>query len=158
MSDNVHRDSHGAIQAAVRRELQALNATVDATVERLPDREAAEVARLLRQTGQSIETMIRAPDEDAIGASSPEADLERYFPVAKSPVGRSISTEERVVADERWSTALARGQSYRARALEQIGPLLTPREVADRLGISVTTVNNWRHQDQLLGVRFDDHQ
>jgi hypothetical protein len=69
-----------------------------------------------------------------------------------------ISDADRKAAQERWATALARGRSYRARALAEIGPLLTPREVSEQLGVSVTTVNNWRHRDKLLGVRFDDHQ
>jgi hypothetical protein len=69
-----------------------------------------------------------------------------------------ISDADRKAAQERWATALARGHSYWARALAEIGPLLTPREVSDRLGVSVTTVNNWRHRDKLLGGRFDDHQ
>jgi hypothetical protein len=114
--------------------------------------------RLLRETARSIQTLVSAPNAGTIGAPSPGPDLERYFPVAESPVGRLISAEERKVAHERWTTAVARGQSYRARALEQIGPLLTPRMVSERLGISVTTVNNWRHHDKVLGVRFDDHQ
>jgi len=158
MGDFIDGDSHSAIQAAVRRELGSLTATVDATVERLPDQQAAEVVRLLRETGRSIQTMVSAPSAGTIGAPSPGLDLERYFPVAESPVGQLISAEERTVAHERWTAAVARGQSYRARALAEIGPLLTPREVSDRLGVSVTTVNNWRRRDKLLGVRFDDHQ
>jgi len=133
-------------------------AIVDATVEHLPDQQAAQVVRLLRETDRSIQTMVSAPRAGTIGAPSPGPDLERYFPVTESPVGQLISAEERTVANERWTTAVARGQSYRARALDQIGPLLTPREVSDRLGVSVTTVNNWRRRDKLLGVRFEHHQ
>jgi hypothetical protein len=133
-------------------------AIVDATVEHLPDQQAAQVVRLLRETDRSIQTMVSAPRAGTIGAPSPGLDLERYVPVAESPVGQLISAEERTVANERWTTAVARGQSYRARTLDQIGPLLTPREVSERLGISLTTVNNWRHRDKVLGVRFDDHQ
>lgn len=36
--------------------------------------------------------------------------------------------------------------------------MLTPRDLSDRLGISVTTVNNWRHRNKLFSVRFDYHQ
>jgi hypothetical protein len=158
MSDIFDSDSHSAIQAAVRRELRSLTATVDATVEHLPVQQAAEVVRLLRETGRSIQTMGGAPIYGTIGAPSPDPDLERYFPVTDSPFGRLISAEEREIAQERWTTAVARGQSYRAPALEQIGPLLTPHQASERLGISVTTVNNWRHRRKLLGVRFDDHQ
>jgi hypothetical protein len=158
MGDFIDGDSHSAIQAAVRRELGSLTATVDATVEHLPDQQAAEVVRLLRETGRSIQTMVSAPSAGTIGAPSPGLDLERYFPVAESPVGQLISGEERTVAHERWTAAVARGHSYRARALAEIGPLITPRDVSDRLGVSVTTVNNWRRRDKLLGGRFDDHQ
>jgi hypothetical protein len=36
--------------------------------------------------------------------------------------------------------------------------MLTPGQVAERLGVSVVTVNNWRKQNKLLGLRFDNHQ
>ncbi len=158
MREYVHGDSPTDLRAAVRRELGNLTATVDATVERLPDQQAADVARLLRETNRSIQTLIPAPKPGTRNVPLRDADLERYLPVGESPVGQSISDADMRTAQERWATAIARGQSYRARALAEIGPLLTPREVSNRLGVSVTTVNNWRHRKKLLGVRFDDHQ
>jgi hypothetical protein len=47
---------------------------------------------------------------------------------------------------------------HRQRAYEVVGPLLTPGQVAERLGVSLVTVNNWRKQNKLLGLRFDSHQ
>ena len=43
-------------------------------------------------------------------------------------------------------------------AVPKVGPMLTPAETAQRLGVSPVTVNKWRRQDKLLGLRFDDHQ
>ena len=36
--------------------------------------------------------------------------------------------------------------------------MLTPQQVARRLGVSRATVASWRGKHKLLGVRFDDHQ
>lgn len=157
MARSVETGHRGSGRDAVRRELQSLNATVDATVEHLPDRQAVEVARLLRETDRSIQTLLGLPDAGTDVGALAGSDLDRYFPVAESPFGRSVADADLDLARQRWA-AMARGRSYRARALELIGPLLTPSEVADCLGISVTTVNNWRHRDKILGVRFDDHQ
>jgi hypothetical protein len=51
-----------------------------------------------------------------------------------------------------------RERRYRDEAQAQVGPVLTPAETAQRLGVSAVTVNKWRRQDKLLGLRFDDHQ
>jgi hypothetical protein len=61
-------------------------------------------------------------------------------------------------ADRGWQAAFERGRSYRDAALREVGPVLTPAEVATRLGVSAVTVNNWRRRGRLLAFRFDEHQ
>jgi hypothetical protein len=57
-----------------------------------------------------------------------------------------------------WEAAFERGKSYRDVALREVGPVLTPVEVAARLGVSAVTVNNWRRRKRLLAFRFDEHK
>jgi hypothetical protein len=79
-----------------------------------------------------------------------------YFPrdgAATEPGARDIAE-----AEVYWEEAAARQPGFREEALAQIGPLLTPREVGERLGVSRATVANWRAKGKLLGVRFDDHE
>lgn len=80
-----------------------------------------------------------------------------YFPIT-AHADRTVTPEELRTADTRWGAALERGQRYRQDALAQVGPVLTPGQVAERLGVSTVTVNNWRRQGKLLALRFDDHQ
>jgi hypothetical protein len=61
-------------------------------------------------------------------------------------------------ADRGWEVAFERGKSYRDAALRDVGPVLTPAQVAARLGVSAVTVNNWRRRKRLLAFRFDEHQ
>jgi hypothetical protein len=83
--------------------------------------------------------------------------MRTYFPVTEWPPREPTSDAIRE-ADARWAAALYRGRRHRQQALEQLGPVLTPRQVAERLGVSTVTVNNWRRRGKLLAIRFDDHQ
>jgi hypothetical protein len=80
--------------------------------------------------------------------------MDAYFP----PRSAAPTAGELHLADARWQAALERGRRYRDEAQAQVGPLLTPAETAQRLGVSPVTVNKWRRQDKLLGLRFDNHQ
>jgi transposase-like protein len=84
----------------------------------------------------------------------PADRMHAYFP----PPPEAPTADDLHAADARWQDALERGRRYRDEAQAQVGPLLTPAETAQRLGVSPVTVNKWRRQDKLLGLRFDDHQ
>jgi hypothetical protein len=83
--------------------------------------------------------------------------LKAYFPVTGSPC-RAVNRQEVAEADRGWAAAFERGKSYREAALQEAGPVLTPAEVAARLGASAVTVNTWRRRKRLLAFRFDEHQ
>ena len=68
-----------------------------------------------------------------------------------SPASASLSSR-------RLHSPFWRERRYRDEAQAQVDPLLTPAETAQRLRVSPVTVNKWRRQDKLLGLRFDDHQ
>lgn len=91
--------------------------------------------------------------EAAIVATQAER-MGRYFPTQPE----APNADDLRLAGERWQEARERGRRYRAEAQAQVGPLLTPAETAQRLGVSPVTVNKWRRQQKLLGLRFDDHQ
>lgn len=84
----------------------------------------------------------------------PRERMHVYFPTPPE----APNADDLRLADERWQEARERGRRYRAEAQAQVGPLLAPAETAQRLGVSPVTVNKWRRQEKLLGLRFDDHQ
>lgn len=88
--------------------------------------------------------------------AAPEV-IDGYFPVVagagQPPTARALRE-----AGAGWDDAAARGQRRRDEALGALGPLLAPGEVAARLGVSTSTVNNWRQRGKLLAPRLDDHQ
>ncbi|MBI2941706.1 MAG: DUF2384 domain-containing protein [Chloroflexi bacterium] len=146
---------------AIRRDVSDLVRVVDDAVERLPPADLTMLHDLLRRTLEEAKRL-DAPYESASEtglvplALAPERQR-AYFPIATSP-RCAVSGQEMAAADAGWAAARARGRSYRDAALRAIGPVLTPGEVATRLGVSAVTVNNWRRRRRLLAFRFDEHQ
>ena len=140
----------------VRQELRHLQLAVD----ELPDGSPAVLARIHAILTQASASVKAIQSESAMGAYdipiSPER-MREYFPVAHRS-RREVTPEEARQADAYWDTASERGRSHRTEALKRVGPVLTPREVAERLGTTTVTVNNWRRRSKLLALRFDDHQ
>ncbi|MGH2408863.1 MAG: hypothetical protein ACRDGS_00705 [Chloroflexota bacterium] len=132
----------------VEQEAQRLNEVVARAIATPKRANLAAVNGLLHQTITAVESLLVSPAGDL-----PE-QRRKYFP----PPPPSPDAERLRIADERWRAAQARGRRYRAEAQAQVGPLLTPAQTAERLGVSAVTVSKWRRQGKLLGLRFDDHQ
>jgi hypothetical protein len=134
---------------------------VDDAVERLPAADLAALHELLKRTLAEAKRM-ETPQQQAAQSGLVPVHLtpeqrQAYFPVTSSP-RRAVSRQEMAEADQGWEAAFERGKSYRDAALREVGPVLTPAEVAARLGVSAVTVNNWRRRKRLLAFRFDEHQ
>lgn len=138
----------------VEHEVERLRDIVSQVIAGAEATDLAGVSSVLHQAMASIQSLRPASstDGDTIAISAEQRQL--YFPPRQDrPSGDDLRT-----ADARWQMALARGRRYRDEARAQVGPLLTPSEAAQRLGVSTVTVNKWRRQGKLLGLRFDDHQ
>lgn len=133
----------------VEQEAQRLNEVVARAIANPEQGNLAAVNGLLHQTTAAVESLLSSPIIDL-----PDERRRLYFP----PPALAPDVEQLRIADERWREARARGRRYRADAQAQVGPLLTPAETAERLGVSAVTVSKWRRQGKLLGMRFDDHQ
>ncbi len=137
----------------VEREAQRLQHAVSEAVSQPDVTDLAGIAAVLQQAVTRVSSLRARTIARGEITVSPER-MRLYFPTPSE----EPSADELREADERWQEALERGRRYRSEALEQAGPLLTPAETARRLGVSPVTVNKWRRQGKLLGLRFDDHQ
>jgi hypothetical protein len=133
----------------VEQEAQRLNEVVARAIETPEQVNLAAVNGLLHQATAAVESLLSSSVIDL-----PEERRRLYFP----PVAPAPDAEQLRIAEERWREARARGRRYRADAQAQVGPLLSPAQTAERLGVSAVTVSKWRRQGKLLGVHFDDHQ
>jgi hypothetical protein len=97
------------------------------------------------------------PAGGAVEVPVPDEQRARYLPTGPTP-GRQVAEAERAAAEAAWALALQRGYRHREQALAGIGPVLNAREAAERLGVSLMTVANWRRRHKVLGLRFDDHR
>lgn len=160
---------------ALRRDAAALVRVVEDAAEHWPVVRQTALREVLRRTlqearrldtpaGAVVETdmsteigpeKVSPPGVERV-ALSPER-RRAYFPVSSSP-RRAVGRAALARADAGWRAAGERGHSYRAAALERVGPVLTPGEAAARLGVSAVTLNNWRRARKLVAFRFDDHQ
>ena len=138
----------------VEYEVERLRDVVSEVIAGAEAADLAGVTAVLHQAMASLQSLRPASSIGADTANIPTERMRMYFP----PKQGQPSSDDLHTADERWQMALERGRRYRDEARAQVGPLLTPSETAQRLGISTVTVNKWRRQGKLLGLRFDDHQ
>lgn len=138
-------------KAVIRQDAQALARLVDEAVEHLPGEQLPAVAAILAGARNTIAALQPATPPPA--PSTPDD----YFPASAAPSPRATPRQLRE-ANAQWDAATARGRAQADAALNALGALLPPGEVAARLGVSTSTVNNWRTRGKLLAVRRDDHQ
>lgn len=152
------RPTRPGVRAALTRQVAELTALALRTVDAVPARELAAVDRALGQTRAALEA-IAAHAGVAVAEEGTAApmDLATAFDAAEAP-GRSVTDAELAQAEADWTAALARGYRHRDLIAATAGPLLAPRAVAARLGVSTVTVNTWRAQGRLLALRLDHHQ
>lgn len=120
----------------------------------VPDLPPHAVATLNSEIEEVVDRLRSRIDELRAEREPSEDDL---FPATQS-VLMPLSPEEEERSKTLWRHTLKNQPSYRTDALAQLGNVLTPREVAARLGVSSATVNNMRNRSDLLGVGFDSHQ
>ena len=133
----------------VEQEVQRLNEAVARAVHASQEADLAAVGSLLREATVALEALAPEP-RSSLGSEGNR----HYFP-ERPP---QPNAEDLRVTEERWQDAAARGKRYREEARARVGPLLTPAQTAERLGVSAVTVSKWRRQGKLIGLRFDDHQ
>ncbi len=140
----------------VEQEVRRLQHAVAEAVAAPETADLPGISAVLHQAAAQVEALRMRGDvhSAAFVIPIPPERMRAYFPTpAEAPSADALR-----LADECWQAARERGRRYRAEAQAQVGPLLTPAETAQRLGVSPVTVNKWRRQDKLLGLRFDDHQ
>lgn len=138
------------------RETEELAALVDAVARSAPPATLAAVHEVLHQAQTAIAT-IGAPEATDDEVTVAPAQLAEYAPTDAGP-DEVVTPEDLADADAAWADAHVRGRRHRDAVRALAGPLLTPRQVADRLGISAASVNNWRRQGRLLALQLDRHQ
>jgi hypothetical protein len=150
-----------------RRELsqraEHLHTVIEHAITGTQDERLADVDALLDWTIRAAESLVDALLDQAIRAAESvrapgeqldPIQLHEYFP-PPAPLPTAPDVQQ---AKRDWRDAFARGRRYRETAFNQVGPLLTPAQVLDRLGISSVTLSKWRRSAKILGLRFDDHQ
>lgn len=166
MTTALRRNDHGragrttrpGVRAALTRQVAELTALALRTVDAVPARELAAVDRALAQTRAALEAIAdRAGVAVAEAGTAAPVDLATAFESAETP-GRPVTDAELARAEADWTAALDRGYRHRDLIAATAGPLLAPREVAARLGVSTVTINTWRTQGKLLALRLDHHQ
>jgi len=142
---------------AIRVEARQLEDLIDAATERAAPDDLPAVLIALRQARAALEAAWAPDATGAVELPLTSERAARYFPAGRTP-RHAVTEADAVAADAAWASALARGHRHRDQALAGLGLVLTPREVAARLGVSTMTVNNWRQKGRLLAVRLDHHQ
>jgi hypothetical protein len=143
----------GHVGEGVREEAIQLTSAIGRVLKESPA-VAGVTYDILRRARMEIETALATA---TAGTTPTPTRLAQYLPYGKSP-RRSVTDEELRRADIGWQAAHERGRNYREDAKKEIGTLLTPTQVGEHLGISRTTIANWRITNKLLGVQFDRHQ
>jgi len=145
-------DTRSSIRQDLRRLKQAVEDAVEADSSSL-----GEIHSVLVNAQQAVQALRSDGETGAYVVPIPAERMREYFPVTDWP-GRDPTPDQMAAANARWEAALERGRQHRKEALEQLGPVLTSRQVAERLGVSTVTVNDWRRRGKLLAVRFHHHQ
>jgi len=145
-----------ALQHAVEQDTLQLARAVDEVLALAP--ESAPAVRAVLQRAVAQVEGIRQAQQSGIGDErASDRELAAYFPLRSSP-RQDVAAEALQDADADWAEAIRRGRAFREQAQADVGELLTPQQVARRLGVSRATVASWRGKHKLLGVQFDDHQ
>ena len=138
-----------AAQYDIEVEVQRLNEAVARAMHASREADLAAVGSLLHEATVAVEALAPEPPP-----ALEFTGFRHYFP-ERPP---QPNAEDLRLGEQRWQAAAARGKRYRVEAQAQVGPLLTPAQTAERLGVSAVTVSKWRRHGKLIGLRFDDHQ
>ena len=140
----------------VHEDAVACLVVVDALAKSAPEPVLEQVRSILREATERIRGIVSAGESGTVVVNLSTRRRAEYFP--NNGEGEEFKSREIDAAKTYWDQAVVEPTRFREEALAQVGPLLPPREVAERLGVSRATVANWRSQSKLLGVRFDDHE
>lgn len=149
--------THDVLKQKMRHLEQIVNISIEnpdaldpVAVQEVLDRAETEIERIQSQRSNGT-FKLEVSEVDS------EVNMDRYFPIKVSP-RREVPEGEVRQANGLWQEAVERGRRHVEDAKAQVGPLLTPGEAVEKLGVSNSTINSWRRQNKLLGLRFDKHQ
>lgn len=133
---------------ALEPQTEHLITLLERAITTVPDERLYDLSALLEQSTRTAQAILEPQEALADDLRS------RYFP----PRNSHPSAVDVELANQRWHEAAARGESFRTQARNLVGPLLTPAQARQRLGISAVTLNKWRRTQKVLGLHFDGHQ
>jgi hypothetical protein len=111
-----------------------------------------------------VERQVRALIQQAIGIlpDAPERTSSHTLrvPLSDERLARYAPHPETLGPDEAasaYADALQQGQHLASSAYASVGPVLSPAQVAQRVGVTRATVHNWRQAGRLLALRPNQH-
>ena len=134
-------------QSALARDLEDLQERLQVAP---PPRVARRVRALIHEAlGLLTDTPARQTSSHTVPVPLTTERAARY-----SPEPEILLPDEAAAA---FAEARRLGRNRAGRVYETLGPLLTPGDVASRLGVTRATVHNWRQAGRLLALHPNQH-